>query len=343
MKAAWNAANEALAAKYQRACKRVDAENLAALAPWKAQKSAMEEDHRQKCQEIDQENRYRKAKVDTANATLTAEYDRERKAIQTSNRCLTEEWEAKTASRNEAHAKACRDIDDHNRRMLSAWEAMNAPWLDEEKRLKQQLASAEAEINRLEAALFDQRKTSGEQFERKKRDADASVASHTKVRQQYQSDLREAEQDSKRIQMEQHLDSFLIRQAKLKGITTERVFLALESFGIQTANDVDTLKTTKVPSIGPVLRDRLLDWKNTVASKFVLKQALPESERNRIATRYAPVFLPLIQSVEAAIRDIEGFVASERDRDRERVKAIGVAVQIAANVTADLDALNRLV
>ena len=343
MNAAWNAANASSAAKYQRACKRVDAENLATLAPWEAQKSVLEEEHRQKCQDIDQENRYRKAKLGAANAALTAEHEREYKAIQTANRRLTEDWEEKTAARNEAHAKACRDIDDNNRRMLSAWEAMNAPWLDEEKRLKRQLASAEAEINRLEAALFDQRKTGGEQFERKKRDADASVASHTKVRQQYQSDLREAEQDSKRIQMEQHLDSFLIRQAKLKGITTERVFLALESFGIQTANDVDALKTTKVPNIGPVLRDRLLDWKNTVASKFVLKQALPESERNRIASRYAPVFLPLIQSVEAAIRDIEGFAASERNRDRERVKAIGVVVQRAANVTADLGALNRLV
>ena len=165
--------------------------------------------------------------MDTANAALTAEHDREYKAIQTANRRLTEDWEAKTAARNKAHAKACRDTDDNNCRMLSAWEAMNAPWLNEEKRLKQQLASAEAEINRLEAALFGQRKTSGEQFERKKHGADVSVASHTKVRQQYQSDLREAEQDSKRIQMEQHLDSFLIRQAKLKGITTGAIFSPL--------------------------------------------------------------------------------------------------------------------
>ena len=141
--------------------------------------------------------------------------------------------------------------------------------------------------------------------------------------------------------MEQHLESFLIRRAKLKGITTERIFLALESFGIETANDVDALKTTKVPNIGPVLRDRLLDWKNTVASKFVLKQALPESERNRIASRYAPVFLPLIASVEAAIRDIEGYAASERNRDRERINAIGAAVDTAAQIAANLDALNK--
>jgi DNA-binding helix-hairpin-helix protein with protein kinase domain len=343
MKAAWNTAKDALAAKYQRACKRVDAENLVTLSPWEAQKSALEEEHRRKCQDIDQENRYHKAKADAANAALTAEHDRQYKAIQTANRRLTEDWEAKTAARNEAHAKACRDIDDHNRRMLSAWEAMNAPWLDEEKRLKQQLASTQAEINRLEADLFGQRKASGEQFERKKLDADAGIASHSKVRQQYQSDLREAEQDSQRIQMEQYLDSCLIRQAKLKGITTERIFLALESFGIQTAKDVDILKTTKVPNIGPVLRERLFDWKNTVESKFVLKQALPESERNRIASRYAPIFLPLIQSVEATMRDIERFAESERNRDRERVKAIGIAVQMAANATADLEALNRIV
>jgi hypothetical protein len=342
IKAAWNAAKEELDAQYHRACKKVDAENRRLLAPWEAVKAAIEEEHKRRCQEIDQENRYLTAKVEEANAARIAEHERAYKAVETANRHLTEAWQASTAARAEAHAKACREIDETNRRMLSAWEAVNAPWLAEVKRLKQQLASAEAEINRLEAALYDQRKTISEQFERKKRGAEGVVSTHSKVKQQYDSDMREAEQDSKRIHMEQHLDSFLIRQAKIKGITSERV-LSLESFGIETANDIDMLNTQKVPGIGPVLTGRLFDWKNTVATKFVLKMALPEAERHRIASRYAPVFLPLIQSVQAAIRDLELFGESQRNQDRERINAIRTAVKTTAIVAANLNALNQLV
>ena len=341
-KAAWAAARESIAARYRKACRRVDAENRAILGPWEAQKSAIEEGHEERCREVDRRNRDRQAGADAANSSLMDRHEGECASLRAANRLLGESWRAKVRARDEAYAKTCRDIEDHNRRMLAAWEALNAPWLGEEKRLKQRLAAAEAEINRLEAALFDHRRACVEQFERRKRDAEASMAPHDKVRQQYQSHLREAEQDSKRIQFDQYLDGFLIRQAKLKGITTERIFLALESFGIQTAKDVEALRTTKVPGIGAVLRDRLLDWKADVASKFVAKQALPESERNRIAGRYAPIFLPLIQTTGAAIRDIEAFAAASRQQDRERVAAIGLAVQSAASHAADLDALHRL-
>lgn len=51
------------------------------------------------------------------------------------------------------------------------------------------------------------------------KDADHVLASHDGARQDYEKELRQAEHDSKRIQTEEHLDKFLIRQAKLKGIT----------------------------------------------------------------------------------------------------------------------------
>ena len=144
--------------------------------------------------------------------------------------------------------------------------------------------------------------------------------------------------DSKKIQLEEHLDKALIRQAKLKGITSDRI-LSLESFGIETAKDVPLLNNQKVPGIGPVLSKRLFDWRNRLAASFRPQQTLPDSEKNRIASRYAPVMLPLGQSIQGAINDLDTIAMSHRTREAEMIKAIAAAVQTLAIAEAHVRAM----
>ena len=153
------------------------------------------------------------------------------------------------------------------------------------------------------------------------------------MKQEYDKELRQAETDSKKIQLEEHLDKELIRNAKIKGITGKSI-LALESFGIESAKDVEMLKRQKVPGIGPVLSGRLFEWRERIERSFIPKQALPESERSRIASRFAL----LGQTIQTAIRDLEGITASHRACEREVVKTIEAAVQNAAVAEAHLGA-----
>ena len=106
----------------------------------------------------------------------------------------------------------------------------------------------------------------------RKDEASGIVASHGTVKLDYERELRQAEFDSKKIQLEEHLDKALIRQANLKGITGDRI-LSLESFGIETAKDVPLLHNQKVPGIGPVLSNRLFDWRDGLMSSFRPQQA----------------------------------------------------------------------
>ena len=145
---------------------------------------------------------------------------------------------------------------------------------------------AEAEIRRLESDLYRQRTATENRFRQRKDEASGIAVSHDRARQDYEQELKQAEMDSKRIQLDEHLDKALIRQAKLKGITGDRI-LSLESFGIETAKDVPLLNNQKVPGIGPVLSNRLFDWCNGLMASFRPQQTLPDSEKNRIASRYA--------------------------------------------------------
>jgi DNA-binding helix-hairpin-helix protein with protein kinase domain len=175
-------------------------------------------------------------------------------------------------------------------------------------------------------------------FRQRKDEALGIAASHDRAKLDYERELRQAEVDSKKIQLEEHLDKALIRHARLKGITGDRI-LSLESFGIETAGDVPLLNNQKVPGIGPVLSKRLLDWRNRLAASFRPQQALPDSEKKRIANRYAPVMLPLGQSIQGAINDLDTIAMSHHTREAGMIKVIAAAVQNLAIAEAQVRAM----
>jgi hypothetical protein len=310
--AAWEAANKAKIAEYERMRDEIDAKNRLVLTEWEDENSRRQTHYQRMCRDVEAKNQ----------GLITA-------------------WESLNAALQSGHERACRKIDEENQRAIAAWRVANAPWFEEEQRWRQRLAGAEADRNRLESEIHTQRSASQSRFDKRKKEAEEIVSSHDNARREYLRELRQAETDSKKIQLEEHLDTELIRNAKIKGITTKSI-LALESFGIETAKDVEMLKTQKVPGIGPVLSGRLFEWRGSIERKFIPKQALPESERGRIASRYAPVFLPLGQTIQAAIRDLDAIAASHRARELEWVKAVEAAIQKAAVAEAHLDALNKM-
>lgn len=336
--AAWESADAARKARCEQACREIDNANNKVLAEWDARNAVILDRHRANCEAIDRQNR---AILDTwreANFTLHAEYDNKREEAERENERRLSAWEAVKAARQADHDRACRAVDEANRRMIAAWEVANAPWLNEEKRWHDRAAVAESDIVRLEAMLSSQRSESLRRHGQRKIEAEKVVAENSRARRDYEQEIRQAEMNSERIQREEHLEKSLIRSAKLKGITGDRI-LSLESFGIETAKDVPLLLNQKVPGIGPVLSQRLFDWHDSLATSFRPKKQLPESEKNRIANRFAPVLLPLRQSIQGAVHELEEIARDQRSRDTETIRAIAAAVQQRAVAEAYLKVL----
>lgn len=323
---AWKAANAAEMAEHGQLCNAIDDENRRRKAPWEELKGVIEADHQRATLEAEEANR-RVLKAWTAeNTAHQSDYDRAYEEAVRENQRRMSDWEALTASRKEEHNRKFWEIDAKNRRLIAEWETANAPWMYELKRWRDRASVAEAQIKRIEEELLAQRYESVSKFQQQKANADSVIKSHDGARHDYERELRQAEIDSKKIQLEEYLDKSLIRRANLKGITGDRI-LALESFGIETAKDVAVLERQKVPGIGPVLSKRLFDWRDKLALSFRPKQGLPESEKSRVATRYAPVLLPLGQAIQTAINNMEAVAAAHRAREAERCEAIARAVQ----------------
>ena len=301
----------------------------------------IDEEYADRCEPIRSVNRRLTAEWKSAAAAFLAEHDRACRLVDEENRTRLMAWEMKNAARADEHRRTCDGIEATNRRLLEAWQAENAPWLEEEARWRKRLVKIEAEVFRLEADLTSQRSESVMRFEAVRSGADGFAADFQRVKRDYDGDYMRAEVDSKHDQMEEHLDNFLIRDAKLKGITNARL-LDLESFGIETAKDVSSLESQKVPGIGPVLSGRLFAWREDLSRSFVAKQGLPEKERGRLAGRYAPVLMPLGEKIQATIRDLEGIMGSHRTRERGLLATISSTVEKMAAAEAQLKALYEM-
>jgi DNA-binding helix-hairpin-helix protein with protein kinase domain len=335
----WTAANAAKAAKHAQNCKVIQEENRSRLAAWEADIAKITNDHQRVVREVEHENRRTLSAWETETSIRQDAYDQQRKKIDQENGRLIWAWEKLNAQRLAEHQRKCREVDAANQKILTAWEHANAPWIEEQKRWRRSAQSKEEEISRLETALMTQRASCTSRFQQRLATAEKIRNSCEDALRDYESDLRQAELNARQLQLDLHLDNSLICNARIKGISADRI-LALESFGVETARDVEMLKNKKIPGIGPVLSRRLFDWRDKVASSFRPKQGLPESETLRIASRYAPTLLPVVQDFETAMSDLERIAIEYRSYESNQVRAIADALERLSVANAFVQAMN---
>lgn len=323
---------------YKEQVRHIDYANKKLLDTWKAKQSANAAEHARQCMAIDEENRPTLAPWEAVKAKIEAEYQQLTQEVEQANCRIILGWESENAARRAEYNNKCRAIETKNRQLIDEWNNANTPWNAEQQLWRDRVLLAEAKIKRLEGELLAQRSASAFRFQQRGAQAVSAIQSHDGTLQNYERELCHSEFNSKTMQLDEHLDKSLIRHAKLKGITGGRL-LELESFGIETAKDIDILQYQKVPGIGPVLSKRLFDWRDRLTRSFRPKQGLSESEKNRVAARYAPVLSPLAQSIEMAISELEAIAASQHYQDAERIKSITAAVQELAVAEAYVSAM----
>ena len=337
----WRQANAAERAKHAEVCRGIDQENRKQIAVWEAEKAAiLAEDYRH-TQEIIQANRRILTDWETRHKTLLARYEQERHDIQLENQLLVSQWKVATASQETAYRSQCEEIEKKNLRVLNDWRVANAPWIRALADWQDRQSVAESTLRRLEQELTQNRREIQIHFQEKQATAERMLQSHHGTLQDYEQELHHAHINSNKTQVEAYLDQALIRDANLKGFTRDRL-LSLESFGIETAKDVEILGRLKVPGIGPTLSGRLFDWRDNLTRRFRSKQGLPESERQRIATRYAPALLPLTHVLQATLKELETIQESLRAAEVTRLAAIARSVQDVAVAEAHVAAMEDI-
>ncbi len=93
--------------------------------------------------------------------------------------------------------------------------------------------------------------------------------------------LRDLEASKSERQLSRFLDGFPIQPGEVAGVGTGRKSI-LESFGIETAADVDEAKLYRVPGVGAKLRGELIAWRRSIEGRFRfdpdMDSTLPDEE-----------------------------------------------------------------
>jgi DNA-binding helix-hairpin-helix protein with protein kinase domain len=141
-------------------------------------------------------------------------------------------------------------------------------------------------------------------------------------------------------QLQRFLDRHRLDAAKIPGIGDGRR-ATLQSYGIETAGDITYNAVIQVPGFGPALTRTLLDWKKSVAVRFIFKPAagidpqdIADVDR-ALATRRSDIEKTLVQGI-GELRQVSQQITVRRQALAAQIET---ALRAVAQAEADFGAM----
>jgi DNA-binding helix-hairpin-helix protein with protein kinase domain len=154
------------------------------------------------------------------------------------------------------------------------------------------------------------------------------------------SKIQALQADLARAQLRKFLDHHRLEHAKIPGIADARR-ATLQSYGIETADDVTPSALAQVPGIGPALASALLEWRKSIAARFVFNPAakidprdIADVDRNLAARRSE-----IEKSLTSGIGELRQLSRQIILRRRALLPQITAAVQAIAQAEVDWKAV----
>jgi DNA-binding helix-hairpin-helix protein with protein kinase domain/Flp pilus assembly protein TadD len=112
-----------------------------------------------------------------------------------------------------------------------------------------------------------QQETDARPFDTRRRELEARKREYEQLPQVRQQKLDRLRAESEARQLQKYLDRFEIDDADISGIGFSRK-ATLQSYGIETAADIDYYRVLAVPGFGPTYTDKLISWRTSLERRF---------------------------------------------------------------------------
>lgn len=204
----------------------------------------------------------------------------------------------------------------------------------ERKRRKDAAASAKAEFDRLCATA----RAPNDLFLRERNRLIEAKSEYEALLRTIDREIGALEQTARQRQEHDFLDRFFISAASIPNVGPAYK-AALQSFGIETAADVEARKVRSVRGFGEKRTKAMLDWKKACLSQFRFdprRATVTEADRIKLRARYATQLTRLVatlRSGEASLKQARAQVMAEVDRQSAELHR---AARTLAQAQADL-------
>jgi DNA-binding helix-hairpin-helix protein with protein kinase domain len=119
-----------------------------------------------------------------------------------------------------------------------------------------------------------------------------------------QRKLQELEQNKRALQLNQFLDTFSVRTARILKVGDGRKQMLI-SYGVDSAADVTWQNLERVPGIGPKIARSIMEWRKDCEGRFRFdpQKSVPRVEIEKIDREIRAKQLQLEQSVKSGVQD----------------------------------------
>jgi hypothetical protein len=268
----------------------------------------------------------------------TSAYKAEVEKHEESVRTLVQEHRNREDEQTRAHEQTVREIEAQYLEIMERWKQEVALWAAEREK-RQRLSSANSRLLIDTENEWTSRGSAQCEILRNEYDRANKISIQlNQICSKYSESLVELTKRSREAQLRDYLENRLIRNEKLKikGLTSDRL-ANLESCGVKSAATVGRLSQVKVPGIGPVISDRLLEWKEKTTASFVYDPHLciPASERQRLDAQYRHQLRSPADSLASSLIEIRSLLDEYNTEKTHSIEKITGMVRQLMQAIAD--------
>ncbi|MCX6024436.1 MAG: hypothetical protein NTZ05_22445 [Chloroflexi bacterium] len=167
---------------------------------------------------------------------------------------------------------------------------------------EQALAIAQSQWSSLSEEWTLKTKEHQDTFQLWRNECDKAMEKYGETESLRESKVQQLHTEKQQRQLQVFLDRYRIGQASIPGIGWGRT-ATLQSYGIETAADINRAALWKVPGIGPTLAYNLMQWRDSVARQFRFNaaQAIARSDIAEIDRAIAMRRHPIEQTLQTGL------------------------------------------
>ena len=219
---------------------------------------------------------------------------------------------------NRINELQCDVVRAENEAMVHAWQNENQGWLNEYQSRKQKLDKMAVKIKSVEDIVIRELDTATQNCAAIRAECDQMARVYRDLIRQYHDDIAKAKKNYAQTLKEAYLASYLIRDAKLPRLGTDRI-TNLASFGIETAADVGRLDFESIPNIGPASIEKLKGWRDKLIMAYNPNHGQTVAEINQMNEK---INTEVTQKLLPRLRPLEESLADRRKRHQSLIKEV---------------------
>lgn len=154
--------------------------------------------------------------------------------------------------------------------------------------------------------------------------------------------LKQLDEQLYERQLEDYLDGFRIDEADIKGIGWNRA-VTLQSYGIETAADIDSRRIMSISGFGPAYTQKLVVWRDGLKSRFKFdpRKGVSRNDKQKVENEIITVRRQLESTLQSGVAQLRVMAANVNGKNQYLTTRANDLTKVLAQAESDRNAVGN--